>query len=323
MNNHFTILSLLLSSTIIVNGCSNDSPFTDPNALGTNEIAPAGDVITQIADQNSFSISREKTAVEGLNYEGNTSEVTVRAADRHNNPVPDNTAIKFLTNGGRIEPQCLTTDGECTVTWTEQLPTPANFKAIILAYTTGEESFTDLNDNDNFDAGETFTDISEPFFDLNEDGLRDANTEEFVDANNDNVFDTADGLFTGAPCIGDNTVCNRVTTLIWNTTDILLSGSFATISMTGALPTTIDSSSTVTISVVDTQNGNPMADGTTVEISSNEGAVDPSTWTFAPRKTEFDVVYTTGGTAGISETLKIIVTSPSGDTTTKLFVTNL
>jgi len=302
MNNRFGFFSLLISSAVVLNGCSNDSPFEAPGALGVNEIAPIPDAVTQIADQNSFSISREKTAVEALNLEGVTSDITARVADRHNNPVPDNTAIKFLTNGGRIQPQCLTVNGECTVTWTEQLPTPSSFEAIIIAYTTGEESFTDLNDNDKYDVGEIFTDNSEPFFDVNKDSIRNIN-EEFIDANNDNIFDAADGLFTGAPCVGDNTVCNRITTLVWNSTDILLSGSYA--------------------NILDIQNSNPMADGTTVEITSSQGTVDPTEWTFAPRGSSFNVVYTTGSDTGISETLKIIVTSPSGATTTELFVTDI
>jgi len=322
MNNRFAIFSLLISSAIVVNGCSNDGPFDDPNAIGINEITPVPDTITQIADQNSFSISREKTAVEGLNLEGVTSDITARVADRHNNPVPDNTAIKFLTNGGRIEPQCLTANGECTVTWTEQLPTPSSSKAIIIAYTSGEESFTDLNDNDQYDAGETFTDNSEPFFDSNEDGIRNTN-EEFVDANSDNIFDAADGLFTGVPCVGDNTVCDRVTTLVWDSTDILVSGSYANISISsGALPGAIDSSTTITITIGDLQNGNPMADGTTVTLESSEGTVDPTDWAFAPRDSTINVLYTTGSTAGIQESFKVIVTSPSGAVTQRLFFTN-
>ena len=324
MNNLFlTTITLLASSTLFVTGCSDDSPFETQSTTGINELAPVSDVVTQIADQNSFSISREKTAVDALNFEGVTSGVTVRAADRHNNPVPDNTAVKFLTNGGRIEPQCLTSNGECTVTWTEQLPTPdPSFKAIIIAYTTGEESFTDLNDNDMFDTGETFTDNSEPFFDINENGVRDASTEEFVDADNDGEFDIADALFTGTPCVGDNTVCNRVSTLVWNTTDILLSGSYATITIdVGALPTAVDSSSFVTIKVVDVK-GNAMPDGTTVKITSSKGTVDPATWAFAPRTTEFNVAYTTGADAGVIETLKIEVTTPLEATTVKLFPTD-
>lgn len=327
MNNRFlTTITLLTSSTLFVAGCGGDSPFdvSNTNTTGTtdNEIDPANTVITEIPDQNSFSLVQEKHNVEAFGVEGVTNIISVLAADRHNNPVPDNTAIRFLTDGGNIEPQCLTTDGACSVTWTEQIPTPTSNEATIIAYTPGEESFTDLNDNDLYDAGEFFTDISEPFFDLNNNGVRDAATEEFVDANGDNIFDDINGIFTGVPCVGDTTVCDRRTTLIWDSAKVGLvhSVAFTSISI-GSLPTSIDTTSSVTIEVVD-ENGNPMADGTTVKISSTQGETDPATWDFAANGTTFRVFYTSGSDPGL-ETLKIEVTTPLGLTTVTYFETTV
>ena len=322
MNNRFNIKhTLVIASAVLLSNCSEDSPFDTSSASGTNEIPAVNDVITQIPDQNSLSLAFDKLAVEALNREGDTVIATVYVADRNNNPVPDNTAIRFETNGGHIEPQCLTEDGACTVTWTEHDPTPTTYKAIVIAYTTGEESFTDLNDNNMYDSGESFTDISEPYFDINENATRDPNTEGFIDADNDNVFDVADGLFTGTPCVGDNTVCNRTSTLIWTSGSIQLSGSYAdNTSLSGSLPATINTTATVTVTVLDI-NGNPMADGTTVSISSSDGTVSPTTWSFAPLQSQFILQYTTGATAGIKETLTIEVTSPSGAITSTLFST--
>ena len=320
MNSHFlTIIPLLASSTLFVSACSDDSPFVDPGTTGAG--AASNEVQTQVPDQNSLSLAFEKLAVEAINREGEIITATVYVADRNNNPVPDNTAVRFETNGGDIEPQCLTTSGTCSVIWTEHDPTPASFEAIVIAYTNGEESFTDLNDNALFDAGEPFTDISEPFFDLNEDSLRDPNSEVFIDGDNDNDFDTADGLFTGTPCIGDITVCNRVSTLIWTSDSITLSGSFGNASIiSGALPTTIDTSAILVIEVLD-NNGKPMADGTTVSINSSEGTVEPATYNFAPLGTQFILQYKTGSTVGASEVLNIDVKSPSGATRSTLFFT--
>ena len=309
-----TLFSLIASSTLILSGCSDNSAFEDPIVTG----AVSGEVQTQVPDQNSLTVSAEKIAVEALSYNGETMVVTVHAADRNNNPVPDNTPIRFLTNGGSIEPQCLTTDGVCTVTWTEHDPTPATFEAIVLAYTFGEESFTDLNDNGLYDAGEPFTDIPEPFFDLNKDGARDANTEEFVDADNDNTFDIADGLFTGTPCIGDNTVCNRVSTLIWDRRDIILSGSGAVITLnTGSFPGTDDTAATFTFSITDF-NGNPMPDGTSVSIEATGGAVANASIELAAGQTTISVRYTTGNPAG-GDSITIEVTTPKGNTSVASF----
>ena len=92
--------------------------------------------------------------------------------------------------------------------------------------------------------------------------------------------------------------------------------------MTGSLPTAVDSSAVVTISVLD-GNFNPMADGTTVAISSSGGKVDPSDINFAPLASVFNLVYTTGTQVGVIETLKIIVTSESGSNITAIFSTGV
>ena len=311
MNNHLIRSILLLTaSALLLSSCGDNSALETPNADANN-------INTEIPDFNSFSTVTEKLAVESINFEGNTSNISVLVADRHNNPVPDNTTIFFLTNGGKIDQQCSTANGACSVTWTEQTPTPSDFQAKILAYTSGEESFTDLNDNDKFDAGEPFTDISEPFFDINENGIRDSN-EEFVDVDNDNVFDGANGLFTGEPCVGDNTVCDRRNTLIWDSQNIVLSGSFATVLLTsGNLTTTTESTETLTFSVRDS-NGNPLADGTTVAIDISKGSVDPGAITFAPLSTGFTMVYTAGADP-VPASLKITVTSQPSQTVTIAF----
>lgn len=318
MNNHFlTTITLLASSTLFVSACSDDSPFTDTATTG----AVSNDVQTQIADQDSLTLSIEKTAVEALSFNGEIVTVTAYVADRNNNPVPDNTPIKFLTNGGSIGPQCLTTVGVCSVIWTEQYPTPGlngvagDFEAIIIAYTVGEESFVDsLNDNGLYDLGEQFTDISEPFFDINDDGVRDeslGSPEIFIDADNDGIFDTADGIFTGTPCVGDNTVCNRISTLIWGRTDIVLSSSGAIITLfSGIFPSTVDTSAFFTFDITDI-HGKRMADGTEVKISSDGGAVTPSAISLANGQTSITVKYTTDATT-VSNDITIEVKSPSG-----------
>jgi len=322
MNNHiFTIITLAASSTLFLAGCSDDnSSFESPNSLDdTNQLTPASDVKTEVPDLDSFSLATEKIAIEALEHEGNTSEISIYVADRNNNPVPDNTVIRFETSWGQVDPQCQTSGGACSVTWTEAGQNqflPASLEAIILGYTNGEESFTDLNDNDLYDSGEPFTDISEPFLDINNNTIRDAASEEFIDADNDNTFDVADGLFTGTPCVGDVTVCNRVTTLIWDITKVKLVSSNALISIvSGTLPTTVDTTANLVVEVTDI-NGNTMADGTTVDLTSTGGTVAPASVSLAANQTLVNVTYTTGSAPG-TETFTVDVTSsPSGLVTT-------
>jgi hypothetical protein len=51
---------------------------------------------------------------------------------------------------------------------------PADGRVNVLAYTPGEEDFTDLNGNNAWDAGEPFADMGDAFRDDNENGLWDA-----------------------------------------------------------------------------------------------------------------------------------------------------
>lgn len=164
-------------------------------------------VSTGLADQNSFSLSRAAFNVHGLNFDGSEVDVTVFLADHFNNPVPDGTAVNFITEGGSIEPSCTTENGRCLVKWRSQNPRPFTApeynntilskcdgglpcpfgivnndltidrplggRATITAYAVGQESFSDLNGNGRFDDGEFVPayDLTEAFTDHNEDGV--------------------------------------------------------------------------------------------------------------------------------------------------------
>jgi len=165
-------------------------------------------VTTGLPDQNSVSISSTYVNVEGAyDIDGVTTEVTVRMADRFNNPVPDGTQATFITEYGSIEGGCTTTDGACSVTWTSQSPRDPAYaepleiygdsryscashslsegpcpttiapiagyalggRSSILVYALGEESFTDGNGNGRYDEGESWINLPEAFLDENED----------------------------------------------------------------------------------------------------------------------------------------------------------
>ena len=312
MNIYYKLLPIFFSMTLmLLTGCSggNEGFETPPPAT---QAPPTG-----IADENSFTISRNPAAVEGLNYTDVESEVTVLVADRHNHPVPDDTVIRFLTNGGSIEPSCVTEGGSCKVTWRSQDPIPGVApnpglpgKAVILAYTEGEESFLDLNDNDAHDAGELIRDISEPYIDHNLNGTRDAD-EEFVDYDADNIFDLADGLYTGESCVGDNTVCKRTRMFVWGSTVITMSGNAANFAYNPD-PASVAASGVLPITVFITDvNGSPMAAETEVKFDASSGTVEPTTVTVpSTGENTFELTYTAPATGGTTETLTVTVTGP-------------
>ena len=80
-------------------------------------------VSTGLPDQNSISLSASVLNVEGAyDADGRTTEISVRLADKFNNPAPDGTAAVFSTELGSIVGSCNTVDGVCSVAWTSQSP---------------------------------------------------------------------------------------------------------------------------------------------------------------------------------------------------------
>ncbi|MBA6327305.1 hypothetical protein H4J46_05020 [Colwellia sp. MB02u-6] len=183
-------------------------------------------VSTGIPDQDSFSLSRGVANPEAWSVDNVEVPVTVLMADAFNNPVPDDTAIYFTTEGGAIEPSCLTLNGRCSVSWRSQNPRPAgkaltnsfcsvaddadrtifcartplengkNYlgqeyggRATILATAIGEESFPDKNGNGRFDESE-YT-----LFQGKDVGDRLYDLKEaFVDHNEDGVYNPAESI---------------------------------------------------------------------------------------------------------------------------------
>ena len=315
MNIYNNMLLLVLSTTaVLLTGCSSDGAFETP--ASPTEAPPTG-----IADQNSFTLAVDKTAVEGANLVGIENTVTIYAADRHNHPVPDDTIVRFLTNGGAIEPQCATAGGVCTVKWNSQDPRPDSGYATIIAYTEGEESFLDLNDNDAFDAGEAFDDLSEPYIDEIDPQANqyDIGLEEFVDANFNNAFDSGDNVHTGDSCVGDVTVCNRARLLVWDEIWIGMSTSWAVVTF---LPDPLDINvNGITQVIIEVRDGygNQMAVDTEVKVEATNGEVDGADFTVGNGNVFFVVTYTAPTDPG-ADILKVTVTSPESKTETLAFL---
>jgi len=163
-------------------------------------------ITTGIPDQDSASLSATKLNIEGWTPDGTTTVLTMRLSDHFNNPVPDGTAVNFVTEGGQVVGTCSTLAGACTSTLTSANPRPVNGRVTVLAYAVGEESFIDLNGNGLADnAGEMLdingisTDLAEAFSDYNENGLRDP-AEPFIDFNNDGLYTLADNKYSGVLC---------------------------------------------------------------------------------------------------------------------------
>jgi hypothetical protein len=136
--------------------------------------------------QSRVSLVPAKHAIRGFNFDGETTTITMSLADRQGNPVPDGTAVNFVSEAGvMIPPTCVTGavpgDSQCTVTIRTQNPRPfvaggtKNGYVSILAYTAGEEDFTDGNFNNVYDAGDSFSLINNDLGTAYRDDLATAN----------------------------------------------------------------------------------------------------------------------------------------------------
>ena len=140
-------VSFTLSTT--VGGLSLTNPVATTNELGiARAIVQAGNVSTSVRvtatitvggvdfstvsdslvvstglpDQNSISLSSSLLNPGGGDVDGVTATLTVRMADKFNNPVPDGTVAFFSTELGSIGDSCETVGGTCFVTWSSQDP---------------------------------------------------------------------------------------------------------------------------------------------------------------------------------------------------------
>ncbi|MBW8182805.1 Ig-like domain-containing protein [Shewanella nanhaiensis] len=108
-------------------------------------------VNTGLPQQLGFSLSTSVFNPEAGDFNGETASITAYASDSFGNPAPDDTVIQFTSEGGQIEPKCLTQNGTCSVTWTSASPRVPDHRITVLAYALGHETFFDTNGNNVFD----------------------------------------------------------------------------------------------------------------------------------------------------------------------------
>lgn len=186
-------------------------------------------------DNDSFTFAAKRYNIEGAGFADETDTITMQLSDRFNNPVPDGTVVSFTTEGGSIKGDqdsdqgttgsCITKNGVCNAILTTTNPKPDDGRVTVLAYVQGEESFFDVNGNKVFDQGDLIgvgnsqnasevpgfmanagiKDVGEPYLDTNvDDGdAFIANTDQFIDINNDGIRNAGDGSYTGQLCSQD------------------------------------------------------------------------------------------------------------------------
>lgn len=273
---------------------------------------------TGLPTQDRFSLAVETFNIEGFDFDGTTTGLTIRAADRVGNPAPDGTVINFRSSGAAVQPTCSTMNGACTVTIVSQANRPANGRITLLAYASGLESFDDLNGNNVYDAGEVFRNLGNAFVDANFDGAFQTG-EEFIPFNA-NANSTCAPSTQAVPIVPDT--CDAV----WGNAhvraalQVVLSGSTATTNLpaTATLVGMATCSTTIAFQLADVR-GNPMPRGTTISATAPTGvtatvvAGTVVNTNGGPTSHAIDLNASTCG--GRSGNLRVNVTTPLGLTT--------
>lgn len=334
----------VFSGTVPTNVSVRASLAADPTIATTSAVLA---VASGRAVQSRASLAVQNISIEGADIDGETTTITMSLADRQGNPVPDGTAINFVTEGGvMIPPVCITGvipgDSQCSVTIRSQNPRPADGLVSILAYAAGEEDFVDLNFDNVYTANEPFTDLGNAF-------RNDAATLGGVSGSYVNGYfsvpragsSSCDRVIAGQTnFLGRPDSCDSV----WGAADVrqqavvvfatsramITAGStVASTPILGSNPST-NGLSTVSFVIADL-NGNSMPTGTLVEftaiddgvsvpgfIGANCRVTSTSSYkvdnTVAPRAFLVTLAYCTAG-----DQIKAQVTSPRGTVTERVF----
>jgi hypothetical protein len=141
-------------------------------------------VAVGLPSQQNFSLSQRAQNIEGYNIDGVTNTYTVIASDRLSNPVPADTAINFVAEGGQVQAIRFTTItgglASATANFQTSSPRPTDGRVTVLAYALGEESFLDTNGDNVYSVGEDYQDLGDVFLDRLFNGTYNEAEDQFI-----------------------------------------------------------------------------------------------------------------------------------------------
>ncbi len=232
--------------------------------------------------------------VAGLVTFGLLDDIRAGLFDQFGNQIPLGSAVSFFSEGGAMIAQGLTADGIAAhANLVTQEPLPADHRVTVMAVTTGQERFTDVNGNSRFDAGEPFVDLpAEVFLDANEDDAYNVG-EFFLDTNNNGVYDgTSNGVW-------DEQI------LIEAHMPIIFSGHTQIEFLQEGFELDANETTEITVIISD-EFGQPLVGGSHVTVNATNATAFP---------TEFDIPDSNFDTRGLPvpglTEFKILVTNPT------------
>ena len=306
-----------------------------------DSIAPAPDLGVQpdtgVTDntgrvtQNGFSVSLTKNVL-SFGVDGDTANITARLVDRVGNPIPDGAVVTFVSEGGRVTPNCVTSNGICTVEFSTQSPRPSDNRVSVLAYVKGDKSYVDMNANNEYDIGiDTLRqNIGDFFRDDNENNQYDSNIGEFLYQIGDSGATCAPSSFNESNVV--NTCNNNLSAVLRYQVVLGLASDKPTFKgLSTRLDANLNSMSTSIVNFKMYGNSEQtvsMASGTTISVDAEGGSCQaeliagnstiPSLVNLGVKSVDdSDVSYAFSYTGcAANDKIKVTVQSPAPDATT-------
>ncbi len=232
MNSKFSKIFILVLTVGLVASCAGES---DEISSGSSSGSLGDSSPTNIPHASGLFIAYGDNASDVYESDDSLSstvtQVTVTAyADDMNDLIVSGVAVNFATEWGSFLDgfdSCVLSEGSCSVTWQsgDPLYAPPDCEVAFTAWTVGDETFFDDNDNGYYDSGELFYDTEEPYLDIDSNFQYDATTysyegrPEIIDIidytgtgdGSNGVHDSVNGLYNGRLC---NSNCGTSYTII-------------------------------------------------------------------------------------------------------------
>ena len=273
--------------------------------------------------QKFFSVAASTFNIEGRDYQGTTTTLTVQAANRNGTSVPVGTVVNFTAEGGQVSPSCTMTMTlgitSCAATFSSQSPLTSDRKVSVLAYTEGLKDFIDVNGNNIFDSGDTLVDMGDAYRDDDENGTYDAASGEFVVKRGGTL--ACPGAGGDAPSRA-NTCSGQIATTVRRQLVLIMSGSFAAFQLQTV------STGQITFVLTDDEGINPMPAGTTIASTAVDNTPLNNLACTAKKTFPATILSTTAPGTGVGITLagcasgdqiSVDVTTPKGNVTNQIF----
>lgn len=155
-------------------------------AGGISTVSSNLSVAVGLPSQLNFSLAQGTINIEGFNIDGTPNTYSIIASDRLGNPVPDGTAINFVTEGGQVEAIKFTGTvnglARASANFISAEPRPSDGRVTVTVYSLGEESFLDVNGTNIYElsAAEPFMDLGDVYLDRAFNGVYDPAVDQFI-----------------------------------------------------------------------------------------------------------------------------------------------